>query len=116
MKVVYCPTETMIADLYMKPLQGRLFRLFRNLIFNLREEDISNMENLEELTKMENKIGSIDRVQLVESDQECVVGNNKVRILSTGKYGVVSDATHNTVDGISDMNDIIARTEPDLLS
>ena len=74
------------------------------------------MENLEELTKMENKIGSIDRVQLVESDQECVVGNNKVRILSTGKDDVVSDAAHNTVDGISDMHDIIARTEPDLLS
>ena len=47
MKVVYCPTETMITDLYMKPLQGRLFRLFWNLILNLPEEDISNRENLE---------------------------------------------------------------------
>ena len=73
MKVVYCPTETMIADFYIKPMQGRLFRLFWNLILNLSEEDISNMENLEELTKMENKTGSIDRVKLVESDQECVV-------------------------------------------
>ena len=44
-KVVYCPTETMIADFYMKPFQGKLFRFFWKLILHLREEDISNMTN-----------------------------------------------------------------------
>ena len=43
MKVDYFPTEMMIADFYTKPLQGKLFRLFRNLILNLREEDIRNI-------------------------------------------------------------------------
>ena len=33
----------MIAYFYTKPLQGKMFRLFRNLILNLREEDIRNI-------------------------------------------------------------------------
>ena len=40
MKVEYCSTETTIADFCTKPLQGKMFRLFRNLILKLREEDI----------------------------------------------------------------------------
>ena len=31
-KVTYCPTERMIADFLTKPLQGRLFRLFRAVL------------------------------------------------------------------------------------
>eukprot|EP00957_Ditylum_brightwellii_P161299 12281539-Ditylum_brightwellii.AAC.1 len=28
----YCPTKLMVADFYTKPLQGKLFRIFRNRI------------------------------------------------------------------------------------
>ena len=45
----------MIADLYTKSFQGKLFRLFWDLILNLHEEDIINIVNLEELTKTEKK-------------------------------------------------------------
>ena len=45
MKVEYCPKETMIDNFYIKPLQGKLPRLFRNLILNLREDNISNITN-----------------------------------------------------------------------
>ena len=31
-KVRYCPTEKMIADYFTKPLQGQLFRKFRDVI------------------------------------------------------------------------------------
>eukprot|EP00557_Chaetoceros_sp_GSL56_P007202 CAMPEP_0176488928 /NCGR_PEP_ID=MMETSP0200_2-20121128/6990_1 /TAXON_ID=947934 /ORGANISM="Chaetoceros sp., Strain GSL56" /LENGTH=113 /DNA_ID=CAMNT_0017885983 /DNA_START=11 /DNA_END=349 /DNA_ORIENTATION=- len=31
-KVEYCPTEFMIADFFTKPLQGSLFRKFRDVI------------------------------------------------------------------------------------
>ena len=55
MKVEYCPTKIMIADFYTKPLQGKLFRLFRNLILNLHEEDIRNITLSEKLTKIETK-------------------------------------------------------------
>ena len=40
--VKYCPTEMMIADFYTKSLQGKLFRIFRNLIMNIGDEDITN--------------------------------------------------------------------------
>jgi hypothetical protein len=30
--IVYCPTSKMLADLFTKPLQGALFRKFRNVI------------------------------------------------------------------------------------
>ena len=84
MKVEYCPTEMMIADFYTKPLQGKLFRLFRNLILNLREEDIRNITLSEKLTEMKTKMEDADRAIAVESAQECV-GENKVGSLNTGK-------------------------------
>ena len=36
-KVVYCPTNDMIADFFSKPLQGSKFRQMRKIILNLRE-------------------------------------------------------------------------------
>ena len=112
----YCPTEIMIAYLYIKPLQGKLFRLFWNLILNLREEDISNMAKSEELTKMEEKIGSVDHAKFFESAQDFVVGNKKSGSLSTCNDGIGSDAIRHTVYGISYTCNIIALTEVDLLS
>ena len=32
----------MIADFYTKPLQGKLFRIFRNMIMNTNNQDIKN--------------------------------------------------------------------------
>ena len=40
--IKYCPTELMIADFYTKPLQGKLFRIFRNMIMNTNDQDIKN--------------------------------------------------------------------------
>ena len=34
-KVEYCPTGAMIADYFTKPLQGTLFRKFRDFIMNV---------------------------------------------------------------------------------
>ena len=36
MEVVYCPTERMLADFFTKPLQGKLFRLMRDVVQGLR--------------------------------------------------------------------------------
>ena len=113
MKVEYCPTKMMIADFYTKPLQGKLFRLFRNLILNLREEDIRNITLSEKLTKMEAKTEDANRAIAVESVQECVVGNNdKFGSLNTGKRDVGSDDVNSGVD----TREIISRVKPDLLS
>ena len=37
-KIVYCPTNEMIADYFTKPLQGSIFVKFREAILNLKEE------------------------------------------------------------------------------
>ena len=31
-EVIYCPTERMVADFFTKPLQGKVFNVFRNAI------------------------------------------------------------------------------------
>ena len=47
-KVEYCPTEQMMADFYTKPLQGSLFRKFRDVIMgykplsSLKKKEIIN--------------------------------------------------------------------------
>ena len=81
----------MIVHFYTKPLQDKLFRLFWDLILNLREEDISNMENSEELMKTENKIENTDRGKLPQPTQEWVVENEKVGSLNTGNRDVGID-------------------------
>jgi hypothetical protein len=40
LSVEYCPTGEMLADFFTKPLQGALFRKFRNRILNLTEEEV----------------------------------------------------------------------------
>jgi hypothetical protein len=58
MKAKHCPTEKMIADYMSKPLQGSLFKIFRNVImgwahintlfdhFGSAEERVGNTGNL----------------------------------------------------------------------
>ena len=40
-KLLYCPTDKIIADYHTKPLQGALFVRFRNLILGVRPEDFN---------------------------------------------------------------------------
>jgi hypothetical protein len=35
-KVEYCPTEDMLADIFTKPLQGSAFHKFRNAVLNMQ--------------------------------------------------------------------------------
>ena len=42
LRVSYCPTGDMLADYFSKPLQGSLFRKFRNLILNVNPNDELN--------------------------------------------------------------------------
>ena len=38
-KIQYCPTEQMIADYFSKPLQGKIFHQFRDLILGINPDD-----------------------------------------------------------------------------
>ena len=37
LQVYYCPTEKMLEEFYTKPLQGKLFRMFRSMIMNIQQ-------------------------------------------------------------------------------
>ena len=39
-RVEYCPTGAMVADFFIKSLQGSLFRKFRNIILDIVEDGI----------------------------------------------------------------------------
>ncbi|KAG7372416.1 reverse transcriptase RNA-dependent DNA polymerase [Nitzschia inconspicua] len=67
LNIIHCPTEEMLADFFTKPLQGALFRKFRDVILghkplsslsvpvkSLREERVGRDENAETQTLMEN--------------------------------------------------------------
>ena len=41
LKVIYCPTEKMIADYHSKPLQGKPFVDLRDGIMGVREDEFS---------------------------------------------------------------------------
>ena len=52
-KVEYCPTELMLADFYTKPLQGRLFKRFRDVLMG--NEPISSLK--EKKIKIKERVG-----------------------------------------------------------
>ena len=39
-KVVYCPTERMLADFFTKPLRGGVFKKFRNAVMGYDMTDV----------------------------------------------------------------------------
>ena len=41
--IQYCPTERMIADFFTKPLQGSLFKMFRNVILGYEHISVLNV-------------------------------------------------------------------------
>ena len=46
-RIVHCPTDMLIADFYTKPLQGKQFCIFRNLILNLDEKQVTEFSKSE---------------------------------------------------------------------
>ena len=38
--IEYCPTLEMIGDCFTKPLQGKQFKLFRNIILRIEEDEV----------------------------------------------------------------------------
>ena len=88
----------MIYDFYTKPLQVKLFRLFQNLILNLREEDITYMTNSETLVKMEARTENHNRAKAVKSALECVVKNKEPGSLNTVNLDIGSEDINRTVD------------------
>ena len=54
-EIVYCPTETMLADYFTKPLQGKLFHLHRAVIMGW-----NSVESLKPKIVLEERVENID--------------------------------------------------------
>ena len=54
-KVKYCPTEKMIADFFTKPLQGNLFRKFRDVVMGYKH--ITSLYDQSEKTLVQERVG-----------------------------------------------------------
>ena len=54
-EIVYCPTETMLADYFTKPLQGNLFHLDRAVIMGW-----NSVESLKPKIVMEERVENVD--------------------------------------------------------
>jgi len=42
--VAFCPTTNMLADFFMKPLQGSTFKRMRSIILNMPDTDKTSIE------------------------------------------------------------------------
>ena len=118
-----CPTGMLVADFYTKLLQGKLFRLFRNLILNIKDSPTRNFQQA--LYQLKNTTSStpIKKTTL----QECVRGkiseNNKENVtpVSTLKkpakpsYLDVCKGSAGTRRQLHDTRETIFRHHPALL-
>ena len=69
--VDYCPTYLMLADFFTKPLQGRMFQLFRNVIMGyLPVSSIVEQIPIKERVDIQNVRKKSDRVIRISSDDK----------------------------------------------
>jgi KUP system potassium uptake protein len=67
LEIVYCPTEEMLADYFTKPLQGRLFHKFREVIMGWKH--ISSLKDPVPSPSKE-RVGDMDESSTVEETVE----------------------------------------------
>ena len=78
-EVDFTPTTEMLADFFTKPLQGELFRKFRNLILNLDPNPIIDAWDLGSV--LENEENESGRTNLVANEQkDAPFGHSSARI------------------------------------
>jgi hypothetical protein len=79
----HCPTEIIIADLYTKPLQGMLFKRFRDVILGYK--------HISYLTEIYTRVFSNNKSKVVQEATTLVSSDTKIN----GKYESVSSNDKN---------------------
>ncbi len=77
MIIVNCRTKGMWADILMKPLQGKAFRIMRAKLMNCDKDYFENKETGKDQTKGKPVIGRISMLGSTQPLQECV-GRSKI--------------------------------------
>ena len=50
-EVVYCPTESMVADFFTKPLQGIIFRKLKEIVMGRKPISSLNIQSVDDSTR-----------------------------------------------------------------
>ena len=112
--VEYCPTEMMVADFYTKTLQGKLFRIFINMILNINDPDIDTYVRSTYAKSKHKMVGLVTEPTLTEP-QECVEHNKKIvisKMQDIDMLKIFKDLTHM----YSDTRDIVTSKKPRLMA
>jgi hypothetical protein len=84
-EVRYCPTEKMIADFFTKPLQGSLFRKFRDIVLGYKHIDtlLEDTECPSDQERVEKNISEFSMGS--EKDTSVVPGPHKTKMTNVVK-------------------------------
>ncbi len=72
-QIMYCPTELMLGDLFTKPLQGNLFRRFREIVMGR----VSIEEIIEFTNPIKERVGNISEELVIENVNENMEKENQ---------------------------------------
>ena len=81
-EVKYCPTEKMIADFFTKPLQGNLFKRFRDIILGYKHIlSIHDELATDECDSIQERVGKTDGLTAVkkngnDTSSSCIKSTN----------------------------------------
>ena len=105
-RVLYCPTTKMLADFFTKPLQGELFRFFRNIIMGY----VSVTDLFNEDGKIKERVGKWEKyknglISNIEKNED--TDNKKVKKVKINTYVQEVDGSSNgSSDGSPDGSSI----------
>ena len=79
--ITYCPTEVMLADFFTKPLQGRLFKFFRDIIMGRLKIELLDPKLFNRVAKqIKERVGNNDIINKMNCEK-----NTKERIMDKNK-------------------------------
>ena len=104
-----------VADFYTKPLQGKIFRLFQNMILNLNDEDVQHIICTEKIAITEDHNTRNDRDKYDRPSHECVEKNFRIGKNDDECRALGSDEKGFVCTERSDTHNVIANKKPGLL-
>jgi hypothetical protein len=105
--VQYCPTEQMLADFFTKPLQGSLFRKFRDVIMGRK-----HIDSLKEptTTPSQERVGQSDMGKIVGNGDDGQKTDQTTQEPMSNTYADIVRKGRNVLDKISGLKVRGART------
>jgi hypothetical protein len=97
-KVMYCPTEAMLADFFTKPLQGNLFRRLREVIMG--------REHIRKLQEYVSNVSAQERVGRRKSETEYITQSRMTKGSNLEiSHGIKNDKERSYADAVRNNND-----------